>query len=557
MTRRSNKNTPKNAPSDNDEEVSVVSKVSESVAYTSPGLGTPTMGEQGQPQPTRGSLTLIQDLKEKDLKMPARLCTFDEMALTPEVRQPLEITQILSLLSLVNGKVEPVKGSRVSEEAAEFLNYNFHNMRYGTWFSFCNNAISSLKYGFSLFNIVLEKRKYGEYAGSYCLSKLSPRSQHSLYGWMFDKNGRELLGIVQKPMQAVSTLAPSSWGGVLINYTIQDLASRNYTPIFNKNLVRFTHNETNNNPQGNSPLASCYEDWAELSIIQQYEVIGVSKDLGGLVVVRVRQELLDRAKKPDTYPEDYAAYCDLERQVANIHAGKQSFIILSDEMTEGKDFSYNIKLLGIEGSGKQYKTSEIIEQKKKNIYNNFGAGYLLLGQDSHGSYNLSSTGKLTHSFYVERNNAEFVSVINNDIIPKLLAKNGVYLSWKEMPKFVPSNPDQLSFDEASKFIQRTKSVSGLTKPALEYIYKLLDFPLDGIEELDFSNKGQSRAGESNGTSGTGSSQDGGANSATNMENTGVTKNFYLDWEDDEVYVGTSEDGEMVTINKDKRGTSLE
>ncbi len=518
------------------------------------GIATPTIVEQGQPQPTRGSLSLIQDLKKSELRMPARLCTFDEMCQDDAVSQPLEVTQILSLLSINNGKFVPGESnSKESREAADFLNYCIHNMTHGTWLDFCTNVVTYLKYGFSLFNICLERRKYGEYAGSLVIKKLSPRSQHSVHGWMFDENGRELQGVVQKPMGISTSLTPSKYGGVVLSSSVPKLRSDGYIPIANKNLLRFTHKGTNNNPQGESPLVACYEAWAEKSIIQQYEVIGVSKDLGGLVVVRVKQELLDKIKDPETYPLDYRAYLELENQIANIHSGKQSYIILSDE-TENGQYCYDIALKGIDGAGKQYKTSEIIEQKRKSIYNTFGCGYLLLGQDSHGSYNLSSNGRLVHSFYVERNNAEILSVLNEDLVPKILSANKVYLKHKDMPKFESAEPDQLSLDEAGKFIQRAASVFKATPEAVKRIYKLAGLPTEGIDELDFNSKGESRSGESEGSSGTGNSQQGGANSATNVENTGVTKKFVLDKSfetDDQIVAVNPETGEHLFIDKEE------
>lgn len=515
-------------------------------------FATPTQWESGQPQPVSGSLSLIQDIKKEELQMPRRLCTFDQMCEDDAVRQPLEITQILSILALANGKWVPGDESGEAKEAANFMNYSIRNMSQGTWVGFCTNAVTNLKYGFSLFNPVLERKSYGTYAGSLTLKKLSPRSQTSVYGWMFDSKGREMLGMVQKPPRNNTSLRPSTFGGSIVHSSIDKLSQYGYVPIYNKSLLRFTHGETNNNPQGNSPLAACFEPWAEKNIIEQYEVIGVSKDLGGLVVVRVKQELLERAKDKATYPQDYEAYLNLENQIANIHAGKQSYIILSDEMEQGK-FSYDITLQGIDGGGKQYKTSEIIEQKRKSIYNVFGAGYLLLGQDSHGSYNLSSTGKLVHSFYVERNNLEYAEVLNTDLAPKLLSANKVYLPHNKMPKFVPANPDQLSLDEAGKFIQRVASVQKLTQPVLEKILELAGLPPEGLDELDFSSKGESRAGESEGTSGTGNSQPGGVNSATNVENSGVTKKFILDpsFETDSQVVAVNEStGEHIFIDKE-------
>ncbi len=487
-----------------------------------------TTREKGQPQNPHQAINFIQDLKNYELAMPRRLFTYDDMARDEAIKQPLELTQILVSLGLANGSFEGGK-SRESKAAADFLNYTIHNMPYGTWYEACQNMVSSIKYGFAFLNPVMEYRNHGEYAGSFCLKKLAPRSQHSLHGWIYDNSQREVLGILQKPL--IKTTGPHDrfGGGVKRSNINSLLKSSDLTPIYNKNLLRFTHDSINNNPQGNSPLNACFESWTEKQIIQQYEVIGVSKDLGGLVVVRIPDELMKKAQNPGENPEDARAYLNLEEQVANIHAGKQSYIMLSDETSsDGKNFSYDIKLVGIDGAGKQYKTSEIIEQKKKAMYNAFGAGFLLLGQDTHGSYNIASNGKLVHSFYIERDTAEIVSVINTSLTPKILAANRVRLSHKDTPKFVPANPDQLSLDEAGKFIQRTASVNKLAPKTAEEVVRLTGLTSEGMSSLDFESKGESRSGESMGTSGTGSTQDGGIGSSVNVENTGVTKSYVLD-----------------------------
>lgn len=495
---------------------------------STPKTPVPSQREQGQPQHSGRIFNYLQDLKQQELAMPRRLFTYDDMAQDEAIKQPLELTQTLTLLGISNGSWEST-GSTTSQAAADKLNYFIHNMTYGTWFEAAVNMVSSIKYGFAFLNIVLEKRTHGEYAGSMCIKKLAPRSQKGLYGWIYDDKEREVLGILQKPQNLRNSNGIGNYQGLTSRASLGAHSNKDLTPIYNRNLLRFTHNSVNNNPQGNSALNACFDPYTEKKVIEQYEIIGISKDFGGLVVVRVNEELMRKALNPTDNPEDAAAYFNLENQVANIHAGKQSYIMLSDEMCgDGKTFSYDIKLLGIEGGGKQYNTSDIVDQKRKAIYNCFGAGYLLLGQDSHGSYNLSSTGRLTHSFQVEKNTAEIVSVIDSDLTTKLLAANDIYLSHKDMPKFVPANPDQLSFDDGGKFIQRAKSVGALTETAAKHVYKLMGIPFDGLENIDFTSKDSSRAGESRGTSGIGNSQDGSANSATNVENTGITKSLVID-----------------------------
>lgn len=193
--------------------------------------------------------------------------------------------------------------------------------------------------------------------------------------------------------------------------------------------------------------------------------------------------------------------------------------------------------------GKQYKTSEIIDQKRKSIYNTFGAGFLLLGQDSHGSYGLSTSATSTHGYYVERNILQKVDVINSQLAPRLLAVNNIFLDWKDMPQFVAADPNEFSADEAGKFIQRVASVGKLTPQVLEWILNKMNAPLEGIEDLDFTDKGQSRAGESQGSSGTGNTQDGGVASTVNTENGGTVKSLVVDGD----YIVDSETGKVVNL----------
>lgn len=53
---------------------------------------------------------------------------------------------------------------------------------------------------------------------------------------------------------------------------------------------------------------------------------------------------------------------------------------------------------------------------------------------------------------------------------------------------------------------------------MKEILEIGGFTTEGVDKIDFTDKGDSKSGTSMGTSGQGSSQSGGANSATNVEN---------------------------------------
>jgi len=514
---------------------------------------TPLTRETGQPRIITSGY-LIQDQKKTDLKMPTRLQTFDDMSLDDAVYNSMDITNLLVITALYGGEIVPgPSGSRISKIAADFLNYCIRNIAYGTWLDVLQNAVTDIKYGFSILNIVVGRFTKGRYKGSFGIKKLAPRDQKSLYGWLWDKNNREIIGFVQQPMIKNSrNFKVSDYKGYITDLSIGKYYESKY-PIIRKNqMLHFTYNSTNNNPQGDPPLIHCYTAWMEKRLIEEYEVIGISKDLGGIVVLRVPSELIEKANDPSNNPEAAAEYKAIQQNTADLHAGKNSFLLLtSDTDSISKKYLYDFELKGIDGGGKQYQTSDIITQKKKSIYNVFGTGHILLGQDMVGSYNLSSNQTSLHGYYVERNILQKKNVIDTQLIPRLLEVNNIDLDWKDMPTFRPVSPTEVDVDTIGKTIQRTKSVNGLTPSALEYLYKELGWPTDGIEELDFNDKGDSRAGDGMQTAGVGTSTNvGGKDSSVSSNENAATKNLVLQEETEDTFTLIDTDtGEPIFINK--------
>lgn len=491
----------------------------------------PTNTERGQPRIVTSS-RFIQDTRKTELAMPRRLCVFDNMLLDDAVFNSVDVTNLLVVMAMTNGKfVAGPSKSSASQAAARFMNYNIRNMSFGTWMEACNSAATDLTYGFALQNIVTEMRNTGPYKGFRVLKKLSPRNQKSVYGWVWDKHFREVKGFVQKP-NLIKNREPKlgDFKDGLNTLTNTFNLQQNYPFLRSDQLLHYRYNPTDNNPQGDSPLMHCYDAWLEKKLVEKYEVVGVSKDLGGALVLRVPSELIERANDPTNYPDEAAEYAALQKDAGLLHAGESAYIVLSSDVDPTtKVADYDIQFKGIDGGGKQYKTSDIIDQKRKSIYNVFGAGFLLLGQDSAGSYALSSSLNTTHGFYAQRNIMWKTDVLNNQLTPTLLTINNIQLDWEDMPVFEPADPDEFDVDTMSKAVQRMKSVGGLTPKALEHWYEKAGLPTEGIDELSFDDGDTSRGGESNGTSGTGSTQQGGKSSTTNAENGGsVTKSLIVD-----------------------------
>lgn len=473
------------------------------------------------------SSQLIQDAQKNELRMPNRLCTFDAMYTDDAVYTSIDYTNLLVQLALYQGSF--VGDTPKGQIAADFLNYNIHNMTYGTWMETVNNMTTDLLYGFSLQNTVFEKRKYGSYKGNYCLKAISPRSQKGVQGWLWDKDKNYVQGYVQKPNK-VSSRDPkmNNYDAGLTELSLPQFTEAKYPIIKDSQLLRTAYNSTLNNPQGDPPLLHCFDAYYEKKLIEKLEIAGTSKDLGGVLVLRVPSELIEKANDPETYPNEYKEWMALQTDAQNLHLGKTTYIALTSDVDEvSKQPLYDIQFKGIDGGGKQYSTSEIVDQKRKSIYNSFGTGFMLLGQDGSGSYALAGTQKGTHAFYVERNIYQKVQYINSQLATRILTINGIELDWKDMPRFEPVDPDQLSLDELGKIVQRMASVSKLTPEVLEALLRRAGLPTDNLDMFDYTEPAESRAGDGMKTAGEGTADKVGGkdSSVSNNENGGVEKSF--------------------------------
>lgn len=476
--------------------------------------------ESGQPHIVDGH-NFIRDQKRKDLSYPRFFCVAKEMySNNAAVHNAVDMTNVLVLNALDGGEVKAKGDSEASKDAANFLNYCIRNMSQGTWREAMNNAATDIIHGFSLLNMVFERRDYGKYKGKVVIKKLSPRTQSSVYGWVWDKNNRELKGVIQKPMvvsKRNSTLGDYANG----NITLSDITSgyykdSKYVLLKKEELLHFRFNPVDSNPQGQSPLIPCYDSFAEMSLVQQLELIGVQKDMSGVAVVTLPPELIEQGNDPENFPEVAANYNILVDSIQDASVGKKSVVVLSsgaDPTTKIRDFGLEFK--GIEGGGgKQYQTSDIIDQRTKHIYNIFGAQFIILGQGGHGSNAQSSNQMTIHDYYIQRSVGWKEDVINNQLIPKLLAKNGIELDWDDMPYFTASDPSKPDMEILGKTASRLASGGIATHAALKQLFTGMGLPTDGIDDIDLA----ALNGKGSEGSGNGSTQANGLGSDTNNEN---------------------------------------
>lgn len=461
----------------------------------------------------------VRDTKQATLRMPERLCVYDAMDFDGSVFAPRYASTIRIIDALYKGTVKA--NTKLGKEYADRINYCLKSFSYGTWLEALRDAETCNKYGFSILNMVVEYRP----GNGYCLRKLSPRDQKTIAGWLWDENYQEVIGLVQK-QNTKNAVDHGSYKPKESFVTWSGKVDSAHTVLKRNQYLHFTCDATSRNPQGESPYYHAYTAYAEKNAFQKLELIGAGKDLGGLYALYLPDDLLAKAAKPTDNPVEAANVKNILDSVAKIQDGRSSVISLPSGRDDKGYLRYEIQIKGIDGAGKQYSTSEIIESRKKDIYNCFGAGHLLLGQNGSGSNALFNGADLRHTAFCEHKVAQMVDVINTQLIPRLLAVNGIYPTYQDMPFFEAADLVGISWDEFGKIVQRFGSVDKLTPDQYEFLANLVPgMPKEGIAELDYSSHGDSKAGTGLGTSGQGARNQN--NSSLNLENKSLN-NFVLD-----------------------------
>lgn len=472
-----------------------------------------------------------QSMMVEELRWPQLIATVETMKCDSTVATALDTKYVFITKAFNDFKILYNVKSEDSKKAAELIEYSLRNLaNQQTLRDIARSAATFNEYGFSLFEKVYRREKEGKYAGMLLIDKIAFRPQASLSRsepFVFDKNSRTLTGIYQSPNAFLNT-QNARWAGPLAAMPSKGF---NEPEIFipAKKLMLMTLSGTESNPAGVSPMIGCYRSFREKVLIENLEVVGCSKDLGGVLELKIPSNILNKASI-DPNSMEGRMVADLMLDAANAHSGEQSFFILpSDRDRSGKEL-YSMTLKGVDGMGKQYSTKDLIDARKKAILDRFGAGFINLGNDNVGSFSLSESKQSIHGHFVQRDIDIITEAFNKDLIPQLLALNGIILEDDDMPKLKPGLIEEVDMESFSKFVQRIGAVGYLPKtPAV--INKILevggfderfDEDMDQEELMKLLGQDISRAGDGmaagstgNGTSKISSTRD---NSISNMEN---------------------------------------
>jgi hypothetical protein len=339
-----------------------------------------------------------------------------------------------NLLRNVTWNVAPAGKSTDDAKAAKFVEECMEDMSH-SWDEMITEILSCLVYGWSMHEIVYKRRmspwskdprqKSQFTDGLIGWRKIPIRGQETLQRWLFDDTGG-IQGMVQ--------MAPP-------NYQTQTL------PI--ERSLLFRYGASKNSPEGRSMLRNAYRSWFYKKRLEEFESIGVERDLAGLPKLGVPAAYLKA--KPGS--EQFKQVEALKKMVRGVRRNEQEGILFPlayDEDTKQPLFTFD--LVG-SGGGRQFQTDTLIQRYEQRMLMTVLADWIMVGHDGTGTYNMhvDKTGVFKSSLNATAKN--IADVFNRHAIPRLFAMNG----WKpaQLPRIVPSDVDAPDLTQLGGFLAQT------------------------------------------------------------------------------------------------------
>jgi len=339
---------------------------------------------------------------------------------------------IEQLLRQIEWRVEAASTSTEDRADAEFVEQCMNDMSH-SWSDLMAEILTMLPYGWSWHYLVYKRRvgpwekdprrrsKYTD--GRIGWRKIPIRGQETLLRWIFDETG----GI-----KAMVQLSPPDYKTVVM-------------PIEHSLLFRTT--AAKNNPEGYSLLRRAYRPWFMLKRLEEYEAVGVERDLTGLPVGKVPADYLD-PNAPKAKRDMVEAY---RKMVTSVRRNEQEGLVLPQAFDQDtKQPLFDFALL-TSGGSRQFNTDGIIQRYETRILMTILADFIMTGHENSGaSYALHTDKSGLFRTAINSIAQGIADVFNRHAIPRLFALNG--MKPAELPTIVPNDVDPPDLGQLAQFM---------------------------------------------------------------------------------------------------------
>ena len=439
-------------------------------AKTTPAKTTTAQRGAAKQYSTAGISTvefITNTIKPWELARQNRLRTYQQMVLDDAIKSGLELRTTLIENSQADGYFKYDANNPVSAELADFFRYVQANMDGQTVRSIARTQAEFISNGISPTEFIGKKAGF-EYPDRWTLSKLAyinPLTLDQNYPYHVAEGGDEIVYLRQN----LSAFA-SSMGRVPSGLTggVKEIP---WNRVF-----YCSYSSTPSQPFGVSALDACYTPWREKILLQDYALMGVTKDFAGTPVLYVPQALCDEAAA-DPSSLSGQTLSRLTTGMANMNAGDQNFVVLpSDTQSEtgqgARDFE--IKFLGVEGGGKGFDIIGLVEQRRRAILTALGAPNLINSEKGGGSFNLAEGQAAIQAHYAKRDTAIVSEMWNKQIFPMILKLNEIKVKSSDIPVWVGGEVQPLSHEVYTSGLQKLGAASLLPSKSRDFVNEVLE-----------------------------------------------------------------------------------
>lgn len=393
----------------------------------------------------RQSLTAYRDMAENDPIIGAILFAVERVILQVDWR--------------VDPYSDPTGETPLDADnaAAIFVQECMDDMSH-SWHELMIAIVSFLTYGWSYFEIVYKQRKGPDQKDPSLRSKYSDnkvgwrkiamRAQDSLWQWQFDESGGVKAMIQRDPTTG----------------------RLNVIPIEKSLLFRTT--SARGNPEGRSILRNSFKSWYYKRRIEEFEAVGVERDLAGLPVGYVPAEWMSATATP----AERASLNAMERIVRGVKRNETEGVILPMMFDENGKQLVDFKLLN-SGGARQFNTDQIITRYNQQIAMTCLADFIMLGHESVGSFALGASKVDLFMAAVESWIRLIAEVFNSHAIPRLMALNG--FDTARCPNLTYGQVNAIDLNELGGFLANLSTAQLLTPDnnLEDYLRELAGLPL--------------------------------------------------------------------------------
>jgi hypothetical protein len=356
-------------------------------------------------------------------------------------------------------KITPADDSEQAKAEAEFVESVLEDMDHSLD-DHISEALSFLTFGFSAFEVVY-KRRIGPYErspkkrskftdGRIGIRKIAPRAQWTINRFDVDQQSGDLYGFHQDVSSGFGT---------------------NYIPMRKAILYRTT--TINGDPSGRSILRNAYAAYERLNAIQQYEAIGIERELAGIPHAEVPAEYLSA----DATEAQQAVLNQMKEILRDLKFNEQGFLITPSDTYPGKDGEptnqklVSVKLISSEGT-RNIDIDPVVKRYQHDIARSVLAEFIMLGGGSNGSYALSKSKSDLFLRALESYIHTIVDILNKQLIEPLWRLNG--LDFKYMPKIKAGDVATHDLKEMGAYLRNLNGASITVADDLDIVNALME-----------------------------------------------------------------------------------